>query len=389
MKIVHLTQYFLPWLGYQEFYLPREQIRMGHEVTVLSSNLRWPEGNYSVLAQQGVSQQLPLGPAMEQGVNCVRLPVVRKLAGRLVLGDLRRWLKELSPDAVISHLVLMPHTFTAAAASKKQGFKLIVDEHQLPSQAVPGLLHQTQRQLMARAAQALVYPQVKSFVAVAPGARDWLIEQYRVPRDLVHFIPLGVDVEVFRPDPDLRAAVRAELDLKPDEFLALYSGKISPYKKVETLIRAAGKLIAGSQALKVLIVGNADPDYLEKLKAEAAEQKVTLIIRPPAKAKGLAGYFNAADLCCWPADCTISHLEAAACGKPIVVASDARVEDRIANKNGVALPPGDVDRLADFIETMITDPAGREEMGRLGYEHVQQTYRWRSIAEAFDKLLSD
>ena len=386
MRVVHLTQYFMPWLGYQEFYLPREQVRMGHDVTVVTSNLRWPLGNYSVLAEKGLSQEMETGPGEEQGVARVRLPVARRVLGRLVLDGLAETLADLAPEVVISHLVLTPHTLTAARLQPKLGYRLIVDEHQLPSQKAPGALHVLQRRASALAARALIYPRVHRFVAVAPGCVDWMTGEYGIARERIEMIPLGVDDDVFFPDATRRAEVRAELGADEGALLAIYTGKISPYKRVETLIEAAAIVAAKGERIVCAAIGSAVPEYRAELERVAGERGVSLAVRPSAPAAELAAYFNAADVCVWPADCTISHLEAAGCGKPIAISADARVEDRISGGNGVMVNPGDADGLAAFLLEMARNPEKRREMGDAGYGLVKQRYTWRAVAEAFEKV---
>ena len=46
MKIVHLTSYFQPQLGYQEYFLAREHIKLGHDVWVVTSDRYFPFPDY-------------------------------------------------------------------------------------------------------------------------------------------------------------------------------------------------------------------------------------------------------------------------------------------------------------------------------------------------------
>jgi len=59
VRILHVTQYFLPWLGYQEYYLAREQARAGHEVMVLTSATLPGETTRSLLRRRTAAQWSP------------------------------------------------------------------------------------------------------------------------------------------------------------------------------------------------------------------------------------------------------------------------------------------------------------------------------------------
>ena len=72
---------------------------------------------------------------------------------------------------------------------------------------------------------------------------------------------------------------------------------------------------------------------------------------PPAE---LAGYFNAADVCAWPADCTISHLEAAACGLPIVIPADPGIAVRVLSDAAVHPDVEQVHKRASAVDPKIS-----------------------------------
>ena len=52
MKIVHVCDYIQPQLGYQEYYLAKEHAKMGHEVTVITSDRYYPFPNYENTAEK-------------------------------------------------------------------------------------------------------------------------------------------------------------------------------------------------------------------------------------------------------------------------------------------------------------------------------------------------
>src|SRR5437868_2483761 len=106
MRILHATQYFTPWAGYQEYYLAREQLRVGHDVLVVSSNLRWPGAHYATaMADRTESRVMSSGFNVEEGVPACRLPVVKDFAGRLFLSGLAEAIRLFAPDVVHAHLL--------------------------------------------------------------------------------------------------------------------------------------------------------------------------------------------------------------------------------------------------------------------------------------------
>ncbi len=71
--------------------------------------------------------------------------------------------------------------------------------------------------------------------AVSQGAAEAWIAAGMVPRDKVEIVANGIDTERWKPDPQARARLRAELGLR-DEFLWLAAGRLEPG---EELFRAA------------------------------------------------------------------------------------------------------------------------------------------------------
>src|SRR6266478_5965288 len=147
MRILHVSQYFLPWIGYQEFYLPRAQLNLGHEVLVVSSNLRWALGPYTALREEGAACEMAPGRSVECGIPSLRLKVRANVGGRLFLRGLHEAVHAYQPNVVHSHIYLTFHTYQLARLKRKYGYRLIVDEHQLAHQSVPGLWHRLQRRV--------------------------------------------------------------------------------------------------------------------------------------------------------------------------------------------------------------------------------------------------
>ena len=79
------------------------------------------------------------------------------------------------------------------------------------------------------------------------------------PRRWVH-IPNGVDVDRYKPDPDARRAVRAELGLPVDAILIGMNARYDPMKNHSGFIQAAGKLVRSSLDVHFLLAGqDVDP----------------------------------------------------------------------------------------------------------------------------------
>ncbi|WNV91073.1 D-inositol-3-phosphate glycosyltransferase [Umezawaea sp. Da 62-37] len=158
-----------------------------------------------------------------------------------------------------------------------------------------------------------------------------LVDLYDAAPEKVLTIPPGVDLGTFTPGD--RAAARAGLDLRPDQVVFAFVGRIQPLKAPDVLLRAAAELLARDPSLRprlvVLVVGGPSGSGLEQPKALqqlAAELGITDVVRflPPLAGPALARVYRAADVVAVPShneSFGLVALEAQACGTPVVAAA--------------------------------------------------------------------
>jgi glycosyltransferase involved in cell wall biosynthesis len=101
-------------------------------------------------------------------------------------------------------------------------------------------------------------------VAVSPSVAERL-GRWGVPRQRIHVVPNGIDVERFRFDPRARTAVRRQLGLPDEAFVVGGVGRLAAGKRFDVLLHAVAAL---PRDVRVLLVGGG-PDE-ERLRATAA-----------------------------------------------------------------------------------------------------------------------
>src|SRR5207247_400409 len=74
-------------------------------------------------------------------------------------------------------------------------------------------------------------------------------------------------------------------------------------------------------------------------------------------------------------------LEAAACGRPLVVADVPGCREAVRNdETGILVPPHDVDALAEAIAALAADPVQRARMGRAGRALIERQFTDEIVA---------
>ena len=138
---------------------------------------------------------------------------------------------------------------------------------------------QTQRSALKKAAKAFAYPIFLRFfdAALYVGERSrayWT--HYGYPSARLFFSPHCVDAEWFaiRATAEARTALRARLGLAPDTKVALFAGKLVPFKRPLDLVAAAAQLKAEGANSRYSSLGQAH--FRNEIAAAARLEGVTL-----------------------------------------------------------------------------------------------------------------
>ena len=215
-----------------------------------------------------------------------------------------------------------------------------------------------------------------------------------VSPERIEEIPNGIDEATFRPPGDReRRAAREGLGLAEDDFVALYMGRLEPYKRVDRLLEAWSRL-PSSQGAHLLIVGTGSQS--ENLRRQAADIESVRVDGPTDEP---VAYLRAADVFVnasgdpeskWTEGLSVALLEAAFVGVlPIVTIGPGN--DVIVKhlETGLNFPVGDVDGLVDRLALAKSDPELRSRLARRVRDSVVASYSATSVADQVAKLYRD
>ncbi len=226
---------------------------------------------------------------------------------------------------------------------------------------------------------------LRRVIAVSTGVGRELQEFYGVPAAKITMIPNGVDHAVFHPiDAAVRAALRKELGLAADRFIALFVGGDWERKGVRDAISA----VAGLPDVTFVVVGNGDVTAMRAHAARVgAEQNV--IFAGPSRTP--EQWYQAADLLLFPSRYeafSLVTLEAAGCGLPIVAHAINGTEDLIVDgENGFFSEMGP-DALRARVLRLRDDSALLARM-RTAIAATSRRYAWDRIAAEHLLLLRE
>ncbi len=103
-------------------------------------------------------------------------------------------------------------------------------------------------------------------------------------------------------------------------------------------------------------------------------------------------YLRAADVFAFPSlfeAMPLSVLEAAACGLPCVASGVGGILDVLDGGSGLLVPPGDADRLADALETLLADAGSRAALGAAARARVVSRFDLDASVERYRALFAE
>jgi glycosyltransferase involved in cell wall biosynthesis len=202
-------------------------------------------------------------------------------------------------------------------------------------------------------------------------------------------VPLGVNQELFRGSAENFRELFPKLADSP--YLLLLS-RLHQKKNVESLLEAFAAVVKeGEQRWwKLVIAGNGERDYIEKLKRLAFEKCAESVIfagwlDEARKAAALRG----AELVVLPSfqeNFGLSIVEALACGVPVLVSTQVNLADEIQAAGAGWVVNLEGDSLRRGLTEALRDTGERRARGAAGERLVSSRYTWPAVAKQLKAL---
>jgi glycosyltransferase involved in cell wall biosynthesis len=205
-------------------------------------------------------------------------------------------------------------------------------------------------------------------------------------------IPNGFDVSEFKPDPEARRAVRAELGVGESEILIGMIARFLEVKDHATFFAAARILRQREARGRFLLAGQgidrSNEALWRMLVAAGMEDRVYLLGRRSDVARVTAA-LDIATLTSWGESFPNVIGEAMACGVPCAATDSGDTAEIIADA-GRVVPIRDPEALARTWEELIRiGPAGRRALGERARVRVVENYSIKKLAETYESLYEE
>jgi len=370
MKIVIFVEQFNPDKGYLEYYLARELTKLGHKIYVFT------------FGKNGAISRI----RMREGFEVINLPYLTSLNGDYIptlsgIAYIIQFVGKEKPEIVHCQPLCSILSMVFISTRHFFGYEILGSLYtQTPS------LDRISRRLLFYFVRLLVRFYIKNRsekIFVKSNELMKIQEQlFGTPRHKFCIIPLGADEILFKFNSKARMILRKKLNLSETDIVIVYSGKINRSKDIDVLIKAVAPIITQNRKVKLLIIGSGEPPYIEYLRHLISSFKIlnNVIFHSWVHRTSLPAFYSASDIAVWPGMSSISIIEAASTGLPLIIARSPVEIYGVRYGNGFVFKRGSINELHKYLETLIYNEKLRKEMGHKSRQLVERRLNWRSIA---------
>jgi glycosyltransferase involved in cell wall biosynthesis len=365
MRIAHVTATFPPYMagtGNVCYHNALELARLGHQVSVFTANYPLKEW---IDSSEFIVHRLP---AVLRFGNAPLLPGLMKIKNVDLIHLHYPFIFGAELIWMVSKLRQIPYVVTYHNDLIGRGIRRILFDTYLPISA--GIV-------MGGASKTAVVSleHARSCRMASFFKKHW--------KDVVE-IPNGVDLGLFRPSRK-GLTLRQRYGIAEDNKIILFVGALDQahyFKGVNYLLEAFTKIITDKKYLIIVGEGELKNQY-KRHAVDCGVQKQTFFPENVTDAE-LPDYYNSADLIVLPSIALESFglvlIEAMACEKPVIASDLPGVRSVVADtKDGLLVPPSNVNALSEKIQYLLENPSIRHEMGNTGRAKVEAKYAWPKI----------
>lgn len=390
LKIIHITDYLMHKMGYQELLLPKWNVKHGHEVHIITSDRYQPIPNYKeVWGDLLGPRKCGTGTEYIDGITIHRLKCLWEWKMRPWIYGLEKKTNELMPDIIFSHGTTSLTSFRIANLARRKRIPVLMDNHLayvVLNQSSFGKLYYRILKFLSR---MLVNDSVYRFLGVASECCDIMEKKQSIPRHLIECLPLGIDTDLFRPDESVRNCMRSKHNIPVDAKVVLQTGKLDQSKRPDWLAIAVAEMMKKESDLWLVFVGSGSEDYIETIRLPIVKHNVSdrLRIIPFVPVSELANIYCMADICVYPAATSMSCLEAAACGLAVIMTDLPISKQRAEEGVGICYKTGDINDLREKIAEFLCDSEYRRAVGKRACKSVVKSFSYDFIAHRAEELM--
>ncbi len=230
-----------------------------------------------------------------------------------------------------------------------------------------------------------LHPRLRHIVCVSMAVERYLREEMRMPAGRVTTIYKGHDPAWYSNQPNADLTL---FNIPANAYTVAFAGNMRPVKGVDVLLRSL-RLLPPDSPLHLLLIG------------DIRDKKVLSLSKEPniASRAHFTGYrtdapalINASDAFVMPSvereGLPRAVFEAMALEKPVIVSDVGGMPEQILhNQTGLVIPPSNEKALAEAMTKLAADPDRASQLGKAGYNRLNENFHISRTIDAFEALL--
>ena len=378
MKIVHIAPNapYNDYWGYQDNLLPKYHKKLGHDVTMITTNTMHKDGE--------IVETECADYVLNDGVRVIRLKKKQYTPGVLTGINARLevfpYLSEIKPDFVFFH-GLISSTIDEVVKYKKEIFPacvIVQDNHydynigRVCRNAKEWVFRTFYRHLCRKNIR-----HISKVYGVTPWRKQYAEDYFAIPADKTDVLIMGADDEQidFVNREKIRFEIRQRYAVTESDLLIVTGGKIDQKKKIHLLMEACENLTG----VKLLIFGQVHVDVQEEFDRLLQKNENIQYIGWIDSGK-VYDYFFAADLVMFPGQHSVLWEQACASKVPCVFERWEGMDHVDNGGNSDFVSPVTTQTLRQKIEELKYTPK-YFEMKKVAQSEATDIYLYSKIAE--------
>ena len=226
-----------------------------------------------------------------------------------------------------------------------------------------------------------------AFIAVADAHAEFLIQHERFPRQKVHTIYNGVDVDRFVPG--TAAALRSELGVKAGSPLVGIVAALRPEKNHELFLDGARQILNRRPETRFVIVGDGPRrELLEQRSKQLRLSDAVFFLGNRDDVPKVLAALDVFALTSHNEASPVSILEALSCECPVAAPDVGSISETVApGETGILFPVGDLEAYVEALDLLLGDPASRAQMGQAGRRRVIEQWSLEGMTRGYESLI--
>lgn len=384
MNILHITLGFYPALAWggpvkHVYLLAKEQVRRGHQVTVLCSSMRDKHTNLRTESFEDVIA----------GIRVIYLKTWRWRRWPGTLGpywmpELRKYIETLLVSVDIVHIHGYRSSLSLITA-------MMCREKNVPWVMQP---HGSIRTVISSIQMKRIYDkflghneinELGALLALQATEKEQAIS-IGIPQDRIHIVPTSIDFESCTLPPQGR--FRRQWGIPSNARLIIFVGRVNRIKGVDLLVEAFARLTDNKSAYLAII--GPDDGYLSEIKNQVHSLGLVsnVIFTDVLMDEPLWAAYQDADLFVLPCRSDTFPrviLEGAYFGLPIVTTTGCEIADIVDDQMGKVVPI-DANSISSAIDLLLNNKELAREYGSNGREIVMNEYSTSAVSEEIENI---